>query len=782
MIGQVFSGRYEIMERVGGGGMALVYKALDLLLNRHVAVKVLRQQFIHDDEFIRRFRREAQSAASLSHPNIVSIYDVGQEGETPYIVMEYIEGQDLDQVIKERAPLPVEEAVRFASQICDALDHAHTNQIIHRDIKPHNILIGRGGRVKVTDFGIARAVTSTTITQTGSVVGSVHYFSPEHAKGVNAGEKSDLYSLGIVIYQMLTGALPFEGESPISVALKHLQDEFEEPRKLNPMIPQSVENIIVRAMRKNPSERYASAAEMQSDLDTCLLPSRRDEQKMLFDEKDDVDRTLVVPAIRSSYTSAPDMQRSDSADKGKGKTKPAGKKSWKKPAIIIGSTLLFLAIVFIAVMLWSRQFVVPETTVPNVIGLTEDEARTTLAARKLEVEGVKYEYDPSTEAGIVFRQSKLEGLSVKEGAALILTVGSEKPLTEMPKLTESSYDEARRDLVALGVTEDRIVREEQFDDSDPETVIAQQPQASEDFDPEQATVTLTVSMGVEEKEVPEVVGKTRQEALDAINGQALAPSSSEEPSFTVEKGKVISQEPQAGTELKPSEVVKFVVSSGVPPEALNFTVQVPVEPSAEGVATKVRIEYSDARGDRIEWGRDTISSVRIFPVALVLAPNRNGVVMVYRDNQLISSYPVDYTEASRGTFQQPEVPAEEPEVTPPPEPQPADPPADNAGEQPVEGEEAPEEGAAPSGEGSTENAPEETAPEEPAQEGTDEEVTEEEPTGDPSALAPPGQAVSAGKVEKAALKSNGNSSSNGKGNGNGNGNGNGKNKENPNGK
>src|SRR5690606_6824953 len=187
-----------------------------------------------------------------------------------YIVMEYVEGSNLNEVIKDRAPLQAEEAVRIAAQICDALDHAHQNQIIHRDIKPHNILIGNNGRVKVTDFGIARAVKSSTITHTGSVIGSVHYFSPEHAKGVNTGEKSDLYSLGIVLYQMLTGQLPFLGESPISVALKHLQEPFEEPRVLNPHIPQSVENVILKAMRKNPAERYHSAKEMWKDLDSCL--------------------------------------------------------------------------------------------------------------------------------------------------------------------------------------------------------------------------------------------------------------------------------------------------------------------------------------------------------------------------------------------------------------------------------------------------------------------------------------------------------------------------------
>lgn len=759
MIGQVFSGRYEIIERVGGGGMALVYKALDLLLNRFVAVKVLRQQFMHDEEFIRRFRREAQSAASLSHPNIVSIYDVGQDGEVQYIVMEYIEGRDLDEVIKERAPLPVEEAVRIASQISDALDHAHNNQIIHRDIKPHNILIGRNGRVKVTDFGIARAVTSTTITQTGSVVGSVHYFSPEHAKGVTAGEKSDLYSLGIVLYQMLTGSLPYEGESPISVALKHLQDDFEEPRKLNPMIPQSVENIIIRAMRKNPAERYASASEMQSDLDTCLLPSRREEQKVFFDENDDTDRTLVVPAIRSTYTPpSGEMQRGEGA--AKSKPSASGKKNWKKPALIIGLTLLMLAIMTFIVIYVRGQLVVPETTVPNVIGMTEAQARTALTDKGMIVEDVKYEYDPSTEPGKVFRQSKQEGLNVKKGASILLTVGSEKPLKKMPKLTDTDYDEALRQLVALGVTEDRIVRNEEYNEADPETVITQVPPSGEDFDPDQATVTLTVSKGVEEKEVPEVVGKSRQEALDLINGQALAPSSTEEPSFTVENGKVISQTPEPGEKLKPGEPVKFVVSSGFPPEALNFTVNVPVEPSQEGVATKVRIEYSDARGDRISLGSDKISSLRIFPVSLVLAPNRNGVVMVYRDGQLVESYPVDYTEASRGTFQQPEVPQKQPEETPPPEQTPTDPPADNGGDQGQDPNAGTDTGDGTNVDGTTDGTNVDgttdgaTDGTQPPDGQTDEEET------DPSAFVPPGKAAGHGKVQNVSEKP-------GKGNGRG---------------
>ncbi|SFG35063.1 serine/threonine protein kinase [Planifilum fulgidum] len=270
MEGRKLGGRYEILYRVGGGGMAVVYKAKDLLLNRYVAIKVMNESLSNDTEFIRRFSREAQAAASLSHPNVVNVYDVGREGHIHYIVMEYVEGPTLKEYIQESGPLPPEEAVYIATQICDALAHAHDNQIIHRDIKPHNILLGYNGRVKVTDFGIARAATSSTITQTGSVMGSVHYFSPEQARGGVIGEKSDLYSLGIVMYEMVTGELPFDGDSAIGIALKHLQEQAVEPRQLRPDLPDDVNRVILKALEKDPNQRFASARAMMQELQYIL--------------------------------------------------------------------------------------------------------------------------------------------------------------------------------------------------------------------------------------------------------------------------------------------------------------------------------------------------------------------------------------------------------------------------------------------------------------------------------------------------------------------------------
>jgi serine/threonine protein kinase len=266
MESNVLGNRYELIEKIGGGGMALVYKARCRLLNRFVAVKILREEFTGDEEFVKRFEIEAQSAASLSHPNIVPIYDVGNENNIFYIVMEYIDGITLKEYIVRNGPLDWKDAVRIAIQICSAIEHAHSKQIIHRDIKPQNILMTQDGIAKVTDFGIARAVTSSTITMVGSTIGSVHYFSPEQARGGYIDEKSDLYSLGIIMYEMITGKMPFDGESPVAIALKHIQDKPIQPIDLNKDIPRALNDIIMKAIKKEQSGRYQTATEMSEDL------------------------------------------------------------------------------------------------------------------------------------------------------------------------------------------------------------------------------------------------------------------------------------------------------------------------------------------------------------------------------------------------------------------------------------------------------------------------------------------------------------------------------------
>ena len=270
LIGKMLDNRYEILEKIGSGGMATVFKAKDKVLNRFVAIKVLRDEFTTDSEFIKRFKSEAQAAASLNHANIVSIYDVKNEDTLYYIVMELIQGKTLKEIINEEGALPCKWSIDIAMQICSALEMAHKHDIIHRDIKPHNIIITEDGVAKVTDFGIAKAVSNSTITAFGTTIGSVHYFSPEHARGGFTDAKSDIYSLGVVLYEMLTGKVPFDADTPVSVALKQVQEEPTEPIKINPDIPQNVNDIIMKAMEKEPSLRYQSAKEMNKDLKQAL--------------------------------------------------------------------------------------------------------------------------------------------------------------------------------------------------------------------------------------------------------------------------------------------------------------------------------------------------------------------------------------------------------------------------------------------------------------------------------------------------------------------------------
>lgn len=293
--GRRLSGRYKILDMIGGGGMANVYLAHDMILDRDVAVKVLRMDFAEDEEFIRRFHREAQSATSLAHPNIVSIYDVGEEDSIYYIVMEYVDGQTLKQYIQQNSPIRIDDSLEIMKQLTSAISHAHQNHIIHRDIKPHNILIDRHGNVKITDFGIAMALSATSITQTNSVLGSVHYLSPEQARGGMANRKSDIYSLGIVMFELLTGRLPFSGESAVSIALKHLQSETPSLKRWNPSIPQSVENIVLKATAKDPFHRYDSVEDMEEDISTALEPERLHEEKFMVPIDDDA--TKAIPVI-----------------------------------------------------------------------------------------------------------------------------------------------------------------------------------------------------------------------------------------------------------------------------------------------------------------------------------------------------------------------------------------------------------------------------------------------------------------------------------------------------
>ncbi|MFF0825672.1 Stk1 family PASTA domain-containing Ser/Thr kinase [Brevibacillus sp. NPDC003359] len=638
MEGQRLGGRYQIESRVGGGGMAIVYKAKDLILNRPVAVKVLRSQFGTDEDFVNRFRREAQAVASLSHPNVVGVYDVGQEGDTHYMVMEYIEGYTLKEVIIQRGALPVEEAVRVAEQICDALDHAHQNQIIHRDIKPHNIMIGKNGRVKVTDFGIARAVTSATITHTNAMLGSVHYFSPEQARGGITGEKSDIYSLGIVLYEMVTGELPFSGDSPISVALKHLQEPLPEPRQVNPAIPQSVENVILKSLVKDPFLRYASASEMLEDLETCLFPERLNEEKLTFPV--DEEMTRVVPII------TPDMLEGHSNGKtgGAGRSryeqrteeedaKPAKKQWWVKALLWVGGIGLFFVLAFFGFNLLLNLFPsVPEAQVPHVEGI-----EVTLAEKKIQeaklVARIVEEANDTIEKGMVIRQDPAPPMRLKENSVVTLYVSKGQQEINMPNLVTLPRATAEEALKSNGFKLENVTFVEEEDDkAEVGTVIKQSPAANEMVFPTKTNVTVTISKGKAFVKMPDVRNLSVEAAQVELYKKGLAVGKiTEVPTYKTDKpGIVLSTHPyDPGMDVQKDVAVPLEVSNGQYPQdakLANVPVYVEVVP---GETLEVKIEVTDARGEAKVLHTDTITENKEYDVPVVLAPQKDAVVKVF---------------------------------------------------------------------------------------------------------------------------------------------------------
>lgn len=421
--------------------MAIVYKAKDVVLNRNVAVKVLRDEFTTDNEFIRRFETEAQSAARLTHPNIVSIYDVGVDNGIYYIVMELIQGKTLKEIIvEENGPLPWKWSINVAMQIAAALDMAHRNNIIHRDIKPHNIIITEDGVAKVTDFGIAKAVSNSTITAFGTTIGSVHYFSPEHARGGYTDAKSDIYSLGVVMYEMLTGKVPFDADTPVSVALKHMQEEPIPPIELNPNIPEAVNKIILKALKKEPMQRYQTSMELLQDLKEALKNPDGD----FVEENYDVTARTQKISLEDYENAKNNQNRGDKEEK--------GFKGWikqhKKLSTFLGLVLLFF-IAFSGTLAFYNLTKPKEVNLPSVVGLTSEEAQKQIEEAKLKYEVDKEEYNKDVEEGHIISQDPAYSEkyhSVRQGSTVkvVISKGTEKAI--VPKVTGMSQDDAIKAL------------------------------------------------------------------------------------------------------------------------------------------------------------------------------------------------------------------------------------------------------------------------------------------------------------------------------------------------
>ena len=558
--GRLLSNRYEIIENIGNGGMALVYKAKDHILNRFVAVKILRDEFTTDQEFIKRFSIEAQSAASITHPNIVSIYDVGQEGNLYYIVMELIKGKTLKEIIvEEGGPLPWKWSTNIAIQIASALEIAHKSNIVHRDIKPHNIIITEDGIAKVTDFGIAKAVSNSTITAFGSTIGSVHYFSPEHAKGGYTDTKSDLYSLGVVMYEMLTGKVPFDADTPVSVALKHMQEEPVEPIVVNPKIPKALNDIILKAMRKDTSLRYQTAGDMLNDLNMAL---KEPEGNFVDNPNYKMpEQTRVIPTLNNEKINT------------KGKN---NKKSFilRHLKLIWFCIILAVFLISLGVTLLVSNLKKPKVTdLPNVVSVALDEAKAKITEANLQVGTVTEEYNSEVEKGRVISQKPPyeEGKKVEQKSSVELVVSLGLEETTVPKVVGASQEDAIKALEEAKLKYE-IVEEENKkveagfvvkQDKDPNSVV----NAGE-------TVIITVSTGINMVEVPSVIGKAEEEAKKELEDLKFKVVIVAEEDTLKDNGTVLKQSIDVGKQAEEGSTITLTVNKISEQKTVNLTINV----------------------------------------------------------------------------------------------------------------------------------------------------------------------------------------------------------------
>ncbi|MEN1966924.1 Stk1 family PASTA domain-containing Ser/Thr kinase [Lentibacillus sp. N15] len=674
MNGRLLNERYQIKETIGGGGMANVYLARDIILDRDVAIKVLRLEYANDDEFIARFHREAQSATSLSHPNIVNIYDVGEEDHILYMVMEYVDGMTLKEYIQKYGPIDVQTSLDIMKQISSAITHAHENEIIHRDIKPQNILIDTYGQVKVTDFGIAVALSATSLTQTNSILGSVHYLSPEQARGGSATKKSDIYSLGIVLYELLTGRLPFSGQSPVAIALKHLQNDTPSVRRFNQDIPQSVENIVLKATAKDPFHRYETVYEMEAALDIALDPDKINEERyvppieageetkaipIITDDQigDSVNQDTIVhqtggntkPYVEKEAANSDKKKKNKKKEKKVKKSKKKKKKKW----------LIFLLLLLVAI---AAAVVIPvllqpkEVDVPDVADMDYDDAVAELD--KLNLKHKKeLMYDDDVDEGVVVKTDPHAGKTVKEDSTVTVFVSQGKETTAFDDYVGEDFSQIEAMLEEEGF---EVIGYGKYSDEPEGQIVTQiQPTPDTDVVPSETRVIFEYSNGPELTALNNLKGMTKEEAESYLNEQNFKMNVKEEHSDSVPKGEVIKQDPEPGSKLGEGEAVDVYVSTGPKEKSpasktINFTVSYnPKEPKddhqdddkqkSEEQTVKIYIDdMNHSISDVAE--QEAISKDTDFTITLTIAPDDKAEYKVMRDDEVVINKTVTYEE------------------------------------------------------------------------------------------------------------------------------------------
>ena len=669
MIGKRIGGRYEVLKYIGGGGMSRVYLAHDVILDRDVAIKVLNYDFSNEEELKRRFMREALSATSLLHPHIVDIFDVGEDGEIHYLVMEYVEGQTLKEFIVSNGPLAPERALPIMQQLVSAISNAHYNGIVHRDIKPQNILMDLEGNVKITDFGIAMALSATAHTKTNSVLGTVHYLSPEQARGGMATKKSDIYSLGIVFYELLTGKLPFSGESAVSIALKHLQEETPSVRALYPSIPQSVENVIIKATAKDAASRYNSADEMQDDLSTVLSFTRANEGK--FTVQFDDDATRAIPAILDgpAFGNVEKTVKHEPVQvdkKPEPEIKPVKKR--KKWPFIVGG-LALLAVIALLILLLPSLLGLKKVDVPDVAGEMEADAIEILEEAGFKIKESLEELSDEIEVGKVIKTNPEANKQRAKGTEITLYVSIGKEIIEIDDYTDHDYDRVESLLESQYKS---IEKTEKYSDKPVGTILDQNPEAGSEIIPSETDLVFTVSKGKELLKLESLVGFNQAEFLEYGGKTGIDIFViKEEHSQTIEAGRVISQTPSAGAEVERGSKVQVVLSKGQAKKPVKTIIkQVEIKYEVEEPPNNEEDEEDDGEGgneankkperypqniriyvmDRnnsieIPIAEFTITEDTVRKITLELEEGQRGLYRVTRDSVQIIEETVNYSDS-----------------------------------------------------------------------------------------------------------------------------------------
>lgn len=647
--GKYVDGRYKIKHILGSGGMANVFLANDLILERDVAIKVLRYDFKDDQAAIRRFRREVTASTELVHPNIVPIYDIGGD-DYPYLVMKYVDGPNLMDYINANHPLAYQRTIDIMQEILSGVAYAHSKGVIHRDLKPQNILMSENQHAMITDFGIAVALRQQSITQTNSVLGSVQYIAPEQAKGSMASRQSDIYSLGIILYQMLSNELPFDGESAVSIALKHFQEPMPSLKEIDDNIPQALENVVLKATAKDPRQRYQTAQEMSDDLQTALDIGRYGESKFVEQTHDlnHVD-TIYIPhvsdemkATEKSESQLADDTESDQAkraeDENEKKQPKKKKRNWVVPVVII---------FMIAALLASFYFLTPkDIVIPDLEGMTVADAQAYIEERNLELSEIIDEASEEYEEGVVIRTNPKVGNTVKEGSAINLYVSTGKPFVKFPDVRGEKFEEIRAKLTDQGFTVESI--DEESDQIPIGEVIRQDIPVNKEVRPDETIVTLTVSTGPPSFSLRDLTQYSWKDVQEYADEMKIKLEKSEEHSDTVEKGQVISQSPKQNANLKAGDTVSVVVSSGPKEEDTldDFTVNVTIpyvatdddEEDEEGKLqeNEVTIYLKDVKHTYDSPYRSLrISSDTTIQLPFTLKKNQTGSYRIERDGEVI---------------------------------------------------------------------------------------------------------------------------------------------------